>query len=192
MALMTQLEAVNIALKTIGEAPVNTLSGTLPVDVSTAVSTLDEVRRKINEKGWNYNTEDDVETSLDGNSEVVLAANVVKCKMTYPNSGVNAVQRGTRLYDKKNHTYVFAEAPHLDITYHLDWDELPEAARSYIAYRAARIFQARHMGAPELDQYATREELDALAALKASNTQTSRPNIFQSPEMSRFYRYRRP
>jgi hypothetical protein len=189
--LMTELEAVNIILGSIGEAPINTLSGTLPVDVNTAVDVLKEVRRKVCEQGWFFNTEYEIQTSLDGSGNVVLASNVLKCEPTYPSVDLQLVQRGLRLYDLKNHTYVFTQAPKLDIIYFLSWDELPQSAREYIAYRAARTFQGRVMGSPELEQTVTREEMIALRDLKAWDAQVSNTNIFDSPDMARLHLYRR-
>ena len=40
VAATTELEAINIMLAAIGESPVNSLIGTLPVDVKLAQSTL--------------------------------------------------------------------------------------------------------------------------------------------------------
>ena len=39
----TELEAVNSMLATIGEAPVNSITGTLPLDASLAKNTLNEI-----------------------------------------------------------------------------------------------------------------------------------------------------
>ena len=41
----TELEAVNTILSTIGEAPLNTLTGSLPVDGTMAQNILDEINR---------------------------------------------------------------------------------------------------------------------------------------------------
>ena len=39
----TELEAVNTLLHTIGEAPVNSLTGTLPIDATLASNTITEI-----------------------------------------------------------------------------------------------------------------------------------------------------
>lgn len=190
-ALMSELDAVNTMLEAIGEAPVNSLSGTLPADVSIAKARLTKVRRQVLSKGYNFNTERDVTTSRDGSNNVVIPSTALKVELTYADSTIDVVQRGTRLYDKKNHTYVFAAAPKLDITYLLTWDELPEQARAYIALRAARIFQAGTVGSRELDGFTARDEAMALADLEEADVDSSNPNIFDSVDMQRFYSYRR-
>ena len=60
VAATTELEAINIMLAAIGEAPVNTLTGTLPVDVKIAQSTLVEINKAVQAEGWSFNTETDV------------------------------------------------------------------------------------------------------------------------------------
>jgi hypothetical protein len=189
--LTSELEAINVMLGTIGEAPVNSLSGTLPVDVSTAVAVLKEVRRKVLALGWWFNQDVGVQSTLDGNNHIVLATNVLRVDLTYPDPNIILVQRGTKLYNARTQTYVFTQAPKLDLTYLLDWDELPEQARQYIMHRAARIFQARVVGAPELDHAASRDEIMALAELKSADADAANRNIFNNYGMARLYNYRR-
>ena len=45
VAATTELECINIMLAAIGEAPINTLTGTLPVDAVTAQKTLAEINK---------------------------------------------------------------------------------------------------------------------------------------------------
>ncbi len=192
-ALMSELDAINSMLGAIGEAPISTLSGTLPVDVAIAQAILTKTRRQVQSKGWHFNTEKDVQSSLDGSSNVILPTNALEVELTYPDAALDVVQRGTKLYDRRNHTYVFATAPKLNITYLLEWAELPEQARAYIALRSARVFQAQTVGAQELDGYTARDEAMALADLEAADANSANYNILRSsPEMARLYRYRRP
>ena len=64
IAATTELEAINIMLAAIGEAPINTLVGTLPVDARIAQSTLSEVNKSVQSEGWSFNTEIDVLTLI--------------------------------------------------------------------------------------------------------------------------------
>ncbi len=189
--LTTELEAVNVILGTIGEAPVNSLNGTLPVDVSTAVSILKEVRRKVLEKGWHFNTDEDVQSTLDGDGKVIIAQNVLRAEATIPSWSADYVLRGTQLYDRRNKTYVFTQAPKLNLVYLLDWNELPEQARQYIMHRAARIFQNRTVGSPELESSATRDEMQAKVDLENFESDAANHNIFNSYDMARLHLYRR-
>ena len=78
MTATTELEAVNIMLAAIGEAPINSLTGTVPVDVRLAQSTLNEVNKEVQSEGWSFNTEINVELTRDGDDQVALASNVLR------------------------------------------------------------------------------------------------------------------
>ena len=56
-ATTSKLEAVNTMLQTIGESTVTTLGGTLPYEVSAAVTILDEVTREVCMDSYVFNTE---------------------------------------------------------------------------------------------------------------------------------------
>ena len=59
----TELEAVNTILSTIGEAPLNTLTGSLPVDGTTAKNVLSEINREVQSAGWHFNSHYKVDLS---------------------------------------------------------------------------------------------------------------------------------
>ena len=63
-ATTTELEAVNIMLSSIGEAPVNSLSSGL-VDAELAQTTLHNVSREVQAAGWSFNTEYNRSYALD-------------------------------------------------------------------------------------------------------------------------------
>lgn len=190
-ALTSELDAVNTCLGSIGEAPVSSLTGTLPQDVTVARAILTRERRSVLSKGWNFNSEREVTVALNGSGYAVIPTTTLKVELTYADSSIDVVQRGIRLYDKKNHTYVFTKTLKMDFVYLLSWDDLPEQARAYLAMKAARIFQASTMGAPELDGYTSRDEALALITFKEADGDSRNSNIFDSYDMQKFYRYRR-
>ena len=66
-------------LSVIGEAPVNSITGTTTVDVSVAKNILDETSMSIQSQGWNFNTHTNYKSlSLDSNNKVPLPVNCVK------------------------------------------------------------------------------------------------------------------
>ncbi len=75
IAATTELEAINIMLAAIAEAPINSLTGTLPVDAVTAQSTLAEINKEVQSEGWSFNTEIDVTLTRDGSDHISLPAN---------------------------------------------------------------------------------------------------------------------
>ena len=98
----TELEAVNTILSTIGEAPLNTLSGSLPVDGTIAKNVLSEVAREVQSEGFHFNTHYKVTLSRDTDNKIPLATNVVRVELD-PNkqskSSYDIVQRDGFLYN---------------------------------------------------------------------------------------------
>lgn len=192
-ALTSELDAVNIILGALGEAPVATLIGTLPGDVAVAYRTLTEIRKRILMLGWDCNTEKEVQLALNQDGEVVIAPTVLKIELSatgFPGDQ-EITQRGKRLYDKKNRTYVFASAPLVDQVVMLGWDELPEQLRIYVALKAARVFQARTLGAPELAGFTVQDENEARIAWLDADGDSANYNMLRNPQFARSYQYRR-
>ena len=132
-----------------------------------AKAVLSEVSRAVQKKGWHFNTEVAFELAPTvSEREIQVPANVLKIDTVHPDKGVDVVHRGTRLYDRANHTYEFERSVRVDMVVALPFEELPESARYYIAVRAARVFQARTVGAESLYRFTAQDETDALADLQ--------------------------
>lgn len=188
----SKLEAVNTVLSTVGSSPVNTLTGAQSADTRMAISTLDEVSREIQSVGWHFNTEDDLILSPDATTgQIILADNVVRCDLTEYNTGnMDIVQRGSKLYDRVAHSYVFTNSIKATLVLLMDWDELPEPARRYITIRAARMFQDRMVGSQVHHQYTAVDEFQARAALIEFEGDTADHSIFDNWSVGRIL-YRR-
>jgi hypothetical protein len=173
----SELEAVNTMLDAIGESPVSSLEVSGLVDVAKAKSALDEISREVQAKGWHFNTETDypLPVSLDGT--ITLPSNFLSVDTVGAQRHLDVVQRGSRLYDKKNHTYIFTESIKADVTLLLEWEELPQVARHYIMIRASRVFQSRVLGSAEQFQFSAQQEQDALIALNESEGETGDYNM---------------
>ena len=179
----TQLEAVNTLLHTIGEAPVNSLTGTLPIDATLANNTITEISREVQAAGWHFNSFYKYVLSLDGDSKIPLADNIMRVDLDinqYPLSTYDVIKRGSFLFNKQGNTYTFDKALEAKVVIFLPFTELPENARRYITIRGARIFQDRTLGANTLHRFGQVDEANALAVLKQEETDTADTNIFNS------------
>lgn len=175
----TELEAINLMLSVIGESPVNTVEDTGVVDAVVARQILIQASRDTQVVGWHWNTEIDYlisQTFPEG--ELVLPPNTLKVDTTGADADLDLVQRGNRLYDRKNHTFAVKKNVKVDLVLLLPFDQLPEAARSYISIRAARQFQERMVGSDTLWQFNTNDELRAWAALLNAEAETQDLNVF--------------
>lgn len=181
----TELEAVNLMLSVIGEAPVNSVDTSGLADAVTAYNILNFCSREVQLVGWHWNTEPNFPIPPDQNGYLSLPANTLRVDTDGASQGSDLIQRGTRLYDRVNHSYVFDKAVTVEIVLLLPFDELPEAARSYITIRAARQFQERVVGSEVLSAYTQRDEMQAMARLKDAEAETADFNILTNNEALR-------
>jgi len=182
----TKLEAVNTMLSAVGSSPVSTLSGQQTADAAVAQNILDEATRDVLSQGWDFNHERKVTMAPNGTNEIVLVNTIARIDSTPGyNLDYDIVQRGGKLYDRKNHTYAFTESLTCDVIYFMEFDETPEAARRYMMIRAARIFQDRMVGSGNHHTYNMTDEIKALTDLKALESATGDHNIFQNSDVYR-------
>jgi hypothetical protein len=175
----TVLEAVNLMLSTIGEAPVSTVENSGVLDAVAARQQLSVINREVQTRGWHWNTEENVTiTPSHPDGFIILPSNTLRVDAS--DVDIDAVQRGNRLYDRKNRTYQFSRPVTVDLILLLPFEELPEAARFYITIRAARKFQEGVLGSPELSQFTLRDEIMAKATLEDAEANTADFNILNN------------
>jgi len=179
LSATTKLEAVNIMLSTIGENPVNSLTSGL-VDAELAETILGSVSKAVQSEGWNFNTEKKVSFSADSSGHIILPANILRADSTVEANALDLVQRGLKMYDKKNHTYNINKAVNLDTIIELEFETLPEVARRYITLKASRIFQDRVVGSETLHKFNQEDEFMAYSQLKDFEADSEDISIFDN------------
>ena len=179
----TELEAVNTILSTIGEAPLSTLTGSLPVDGTTAKNILNEISREVQSAGWHFNTQYKVDLTRDTNNKVPVGTDVVRVQLNdkYDKSSYDVVQRGNYLFNLAKNSDIFdQDFTENTLIYLLDFDKLPEQARRYITIRSARVFHDRTLGANTLHKFSSEDEARSLSVMKQAEMQTGDNTIFDS------------
>lgn len=172
---ITKLNGVNIVLSNIGQAPVTSLA-TLNPAAKLAEQILDEVSLSTQSEGWVFNTEQDYPFTPNSNKEIIIPSNVIA--LDFVSFGdKNTVQRGGKLYDKRNHTYQFDDVVYGKVTWLFDYVDLPEVFKNYIAMRAANVFANRSVGSNEIVKYSKEEEQIARAAIMEYETQQGDYNM---------------
>ena len=178
VAATTELECINIMLAAIGEAPVSSLTGTVPVDVRLAQSTLTEVNKQVQSEGWSFNTEIDVTLTRNASNNIVLGTDVLRVDaQTHDHPSIDPIQRGLKLYDRKKNTFVFDEDLKCTVVYFRSFDELPEQARSYMTIKAARIFVDRLVSDQSLRTYTQEDEIRARSVLMETDLSNADHNM---------------
>ena len=178
VAATTELECINIMLAAIGEAPINTLTGTLPVDAVTAQKTLAEINKDVQNEGWSFNQEFNVKLTRDSSNQIALGTDILKVDANvFDHPTIDVIQRGLKMYDRKNNTYVFDTDLTCNVTYFRNFDEIPESARRYINIRAARVFVDRLVGDDGLRTYTAQDEARARANLMENDMDNADHNV---------------
>ena len=181
IAATTELESINIMLAAIGEAPVNSLTGTVPVDVRLAQSTLTEINKEIQSEGWSFNTEIDVTLNRnDTTKQIVLSTDILRIDPNiHQHPTIDAIQRGLKLYDRLNNRYEFDEDLICTVVYFRTFDEIPEPARRYMTIKAARVFVDRLVSDDGLRTYTQEDEIRARAILMETDLANGDHNLLR-------------
>ena len=175
-------------LTTIGEQPVSSLDNLAGLqDASIARQILTNISRTVQSKGWVFNLDLQVTYSPDTNGEIILGSNVLRIDTTSKvrKSTKDIVERGGKLYDRENNTSIFTEDVVVDRVIVLNFNDLPEAARRYIATRAARVFHDRVVGSGELHRFFTEDEQMAWSELLEYESEVGDYTIFDDYDVYR-------
>ena len=176
----TELEAINFMLDTIGEAPVSVIEGSALVDVKIAVNTLSMVSKQVQAEGWAFNTDLEYPLPKDGYGNILIPTNLLRFRLSkqgLSNYKVAPVIRGTKLYDRGNHTFVFTTDVLGDLVFLLPFTDLPQSARNYIMVKAARLFQDKVLGSDALHSLNAPDEMMARAALIEDDAASTNANM---------------
>ena len=179
MAGTTKLDAVNTMLSAIGEAPVSSLSSGL-IEAEIAESILNTVDREVQSMGWHFNTELNKSFAQDTNGQIILPADILKADATLVANSPDLVQRGLKMYDRKNHTFNIGVNVGLDVVVQLEFNDVPEVAKRYMVLRATRIFQDRVVGSATLHGFHEKDENRALMELREFDKSADDDNIFDN------------
>ena len=125
--------------------------------------------------------------SPNTNGEIILGSNVLRIDTTSKvrKSTKDIVERGGKLYDRENNTSVFTDDVVVDRVIVLSFNDLPEAARRYIATRAARVFHDRVVGSGELHRFFQEDEQMAWTELLEYESEVGDYTIFDDYDVYR-------
>lgn len=178
----TKLDAVNLMLASIGQSPVNVLTGALPKDVTKAVVALDNALREVLTQGWSFNSDYNYEMAVDGTKRISVPASSLQIDPTY---GEDFVPRydptdpaGMYLYDREKRSFnEHLATVKVNIVWAFEFEQIPQHARQYIATKAARKFQSGIMASAILHQFTRDDESEAYATFRRVEKRQKRFNI---------------
>lgn len=177
VALTTKLDAVNKCLESVWETPVSSLDVSGVASVALAKRIVDATSRLVQSRGWAFNTDHDYTLTPDDDGFINIPTNTLSIDPEGDSVDVDAVPRGTRLYDREDHTFVFTESVDVKLVTLLEFDDCPEAFRAYVAIQAARTFRDKWLQ-KDTPSNPTQEEIEALRNLEDTEADQADLNMF--------------
>ena len=178
----TQLEAVNRMRALIGAGAVNSLTSATDEDTTLAISTLNDVIRELQLRGWHWNTDLEQSITEDSNGRHPWQSDWIAFDPlpgAYPS--LDLVRRGGFLHDLKTGSNQFSTSPLKgDVVRFVQWDDMPQEARNFCMIRATRIFLGTQMPDETRAGFALADERRAWAILEQRETEQGDYTIFDT------------
>ena len=206
LATDTELSAVNSILGSIGQAPVTTL-GAVTTDATNSgqeiVNTfanpqiaiihnlLMEVTKDVQNEGWHFNKQDNKKVSPDGNGNFVIPNNYLRYDVHNGlyDRNLDVVRKNGKLFDNVSDTDVFTGDLYFDITYLLDFNDVPPAIQRYIIARASVRAATQLVSNQELVQLLRFEEAQTRASALEYDCEQGDHTFFGFPQESNYRSY---
>tara|TARA_S200000501_G_scaffold210243_1_gene197519 strand:- start:404 stop:1060 length:657 start_codon:yes stop_codon:yes gene_type:complete len=206
LATDTELSAVNSILGSIGQAPVTTL-GAVTTDATNSgqeiVNTfanpqiaiihnlLMEVTKDVQNEGWHFNKQDNKKVSPDGNGNFVIPNNYLRYDVHNGlyDRNLDVVRKNGKLFDNVTDTDVFTGDLYFDITYLLDFNDVPPAIQRYIIARASVRAATQLVSNQELVQLLRFEEAQTRASALEYDCEQGDHTFFGFPQESNYRSY---
>jgi hypothetical protein len=180
----SKLDMINDALLAIGESPFidGTVVDNIPVgtDGETAKRLVEKTMVEVQSRGWYFNTDYDFVLTPDINGFITMPPNTLR--VDFGNAGNKhryTIKNGS-IYDYLNKTFIIESELLCDVTWLVDYAELPPEAYEYISLRAARKTQQKLIGSVETDSFTIRDETDSYVNLQRRQAQSQDYNIQNS------------
>lgn len=185
LSAMTELEAVNKMLRSIGQAPVNSLAVAGIGDVADAIDALTTTARDVQTVGYWFNTDENYDLTVGSDGYIRVPEGVLELDPQDPLLTVSVRllpdESGFALWDGDNLTFTWAAATTVPckIIWGFSFDTLPASARTYIATAAARRFQAQKVSSTILDRYDEIDEERAFTLMQRRDRAARDTNTFR-------------
>ena len=182
----TELEAVNMMLAAISEAPVSTLADDTIDDANIATQTLREMSKEIQSEGWHFNTDYDWPIAVDSDLKLPYPAGVGHAD-PMASENKDLVKVGLYFWDRENLTFFFAAGASykFKIVWLRDYEDLPQLWRTYITMEAANRFVAQQLGDQYAFKYSINDVQQAKARALADDLRRADTNMMNNADVAR-------
>jgi len=187
---LTKLDAVNVVLRARGISPTGALGEGARPTAREAEDTLGTALLGVLTGDWHFNKQQRLTLTPDANKEIGLPVNLLSFVPTYVSMDRSLTQNGTRLFDMDKGSFKFDGPVHLEATFGMGFEELPQPIRWYVALYAA--FQYANQQTPgDASMRPSAEQLAAAHSIAQSFDAKLRPrNLRRNPHFQRMRRNR--
>lgn len=175
-----KLDILNHVLSVIAEDPVSAVDSTLPT-AQTIVASMDRLDRTTQSTAWWFNQDFNLLLNPIISGEILIPDDTLRITLPLDSA---VVQRGKKLYDPVNHTFVFTAGIRADIVYKLDLDDTPEIYSNYIMHKTAYNFYVNDDGDETKSDRLYKEAMDAWTMLYRENLRQLNINVVKRPQVS--------
>jgi hypothetical protein len=189
--MTSQLQAVNVMLTSIGQAPVTGLDQANP-ELATATLILNTVREEVISEGWDFNSEKGYNLVADASGIIVVPSSILNLSVNQEDGRfrTRAIQRNGQLYDLLGHTFNWGANATVscDVVWDVTFETLPAVFQTYVVQRAARVFAGRTVGSEKMVAFNAQDELNLRANCLAYDCTTGRHNALVQGDKGRYFR----
>lgn len=175
--LMDKIEAVNAVIAVAGDAPVAALDGSYEQAV-IAERIIDRLSRDTQSTSWWFNEVNGLEILKTTLGEINLPANTISAEARGDNG--NVVQRGLRMFDRENNTFIFTKNVFINLIELIAWDETPQTFRAYIVAKAKEEYNNEYFGSQEVARTVERQLGETFIALRKEDLRSKDINILHN------------
>jgi len=184
LAPTTELEAVNRLLGSIGQGPVNTLEFSGIPDVTSAITALRETLKDVEARGWSWNTDRNYTLRPDAQGYITIPTGALEVDPETKTSGYvirrNLSTGKLSLYDPDEQSFTFEEPVDAYVVWAFPFEDIPQAARTYVTIAAGRRFQTETVSSDVLERFEAEQEDRAFAQLMRIERRVRDANAFRS------------
>lgn len=175
---MDKLEAINLMLSHINQAPITTLQGNKTSRILMAENILNTQTKALQMLSYAFNQLNDYPLYPNTEGEIILPKDTLRFdinKKYY--DGNNYVPRGNKIYNATINSYKINKTLYVNLIKELNFDELPEPAKLYVIMQSSNKFVASIKDDRTKIAYSQQEVLEAKQTLDEYEASYGKYNI---------------
>lgn len=177
LSLTSELDAVNLMLRAIGESRVQTLEDATHEDAADALELLRHWNMTVQEEGWRFNTRVNVLLTRNVGNEIIPPEKTLAIETVGDSADVAISFIEGKLFDVKNNTFEWDRDLYCTYQLHYDFTKIPQSARNYIVQCAGLEFTGNESPSTGRSQFSRERLMSARSALRRAESIIRKPNI---------------